>query len=167
MPYSGNHNKHEMVDYLTTKFRFDTPILDVGAGAGSWLDVLSPRFNNVTALEVHEPYIEQFCLRQRYQRVIVSDCRYYEFYHDYKVVIMGDVLEHLTAEDGVKLIERILPVVEEVIIVVPWTMEQGALDGVEWEVHRQTDITKEVMAQRYPGLKLFWECDRVGIYVKA
>ena len=82
---------------------------------------------------------------------------------------MGDVLEHLTREIGTVVIPRLCGLCDELFVVVPYRMEQGPLDGVEWETHLQTDLDREVMGARYPGLIMLTEIVRpptIGVYVK-
>ena len=43
---------------------------------------------------------------------------------------------------------------------------QGAIKDNIYEIHKQPDLTKENMLERYPDLKLLIGCDAYGYYIK-
>lgn len=174
MPHSYNDLRPSIKAYLEkTIWPRTTEFLDVGAGAGIYADTLRKTFPNIDAVEVWAPYIEQFELRKKYRHVICADVQELAtvFFAD-RVVIMGDVFEHLTVEDAQALLTRIQQAgAKRVIIVVPYMYEQGpdhpdvvAL-GNKYEVHHQPDLTHDVFMQRYPSMGLLTKNDRVGAYV--
>jgi hypothetical protein len=66
---------------------------------------------------------------------------------------MGDVLEHMTVEDGQKVVEYIYPRCKELLIAVPYLYVQDAMFGNEYQIHHQPDLTHEIFMQRYPGMQ--------------
>jgi hypothetical protein len=70
----------------------------------------------------------------------------------YDLVLMGDVLEHLSVSDAQELIGR-MSNVREVMIAVPFEYPQGPWGGVESERHIQDDLTHDIFMQRYPGFR--------------
>ena len=52
------------------------------------------------------------------------------------------------------------------IIAVPYLLKQDEVDGNIYEIHKQDDLTKKNMLERYPMLKLLHANDIYGYYVK-
>lgn len=121
-------------------------VLDVGAGQGTYLDIVksvSPDVVKVHAIEVWEPYIEQFNLRQRYDRVFRMDVReVVDFYYD--LVIFGDVLEHMTEAEAIDVWRRVSSQARWAIIAIPIVhYHQDAINDNPYEVHVEEDWSEE------------------------
>jgi hypothetical protein len=150
VPYSAAEGKTWATAHLVHHFRGREleaiRFLDIGCGAGLWLDVIKPSFPNSiwTGIEVWEPYVERFRLRERYDEIIVDDARDVHFPLT-DVVIWGDVLEHMSEDDAVTNYERSLFRTYELVIgSVPIIhYPQGAEEGNPYEVHVQEHITKD------------------------
>ena len=74
MPISSPEGK----DWTRSKIRDLAPesLLDVGAGAGTYAKLLADdRPARLTALEVFEPYVEKYALRELYDEVLLGDAR--------------------------------------------------------------------------------------------
>lgn len=136
-----------------------TSLLDVGAGQGKYRRLL-PEFTSFDAVEVWEPYVVDNRLRELYRDVHVVDvmklvdCEYDDWWSGYDVVVMGDVLEHLSYADGYQLLDHVSDLCDDVVVVVPYTYPQGPEDGNEHQRHLQDDLTPELMASEYPLLRL-------------
>ena len=52
------------------------------------------------------------------------------------------------------------------IVAVPYQYEQGEEYGNVYEIHKQDDLTPEIVKKRYPMLKLLYGNDEYGYYVK-
>lgn len=167
MPYSTPVLDDVCVDWIRKNFDPQTAIiLDVGAGAGKWRGIL-PEYT-MDAVEAFEGTINHFSLRELYQKVFHQDIMSEFCFDGYDLVIMGDVLEHLTVEDAQAILKKISC---RVLIKVPYMSPQGPINGNDFEIHRQPDLTTEVMAQRYPELTLIAEApifvtDTIAVYVK-
>ena len=113
-------------------------ILDIGAGAGMWVDALrhrAPEPQHWIAVEVWEPYIEKYALASKYDEIINTDVRFITL-PDIDLVIAGDVLEHIPEAEAVVLVERMKWHARHVLISVPVVhYEQGALEGNPHETH--------------------------------
>lgn len=138
----------------------ETPILDVGAGQGKYARLL-PEYPDIDAVEVWEPSVERYGLWDLYRVVwpfdvleLVSNQFWQNRPDRYRFAILGDVLEHLKAEEAEKTLRYLRRRCDEIIVVVPYLYPQGAEDGNEHQRHLQDDLTPEVMAVRYPDLKL-------------
>lgn len=147
--------------------RKDCRILDVGAGEGTYSDLLRDSVAIIDAIEVHEPYIEKFDLASKYNTVYIADCRDFDYSEKwYDVIIFGDVIEHLEIADAKRVLGLANDNCDVLIVVVPFDTPQGAVDGVEWEKHLQPDLNLTTMKQRYPEL-LLWITDlKIGVYLR-
>jgi hypothetical protein len=150
---------HRVREMITMKYPPDTRILDVGAGQGKYRVLLS-EYEYVYAVEVFEPYVEDNRLRDLYFNVFVEDIRDFVDNHGPSficdlVVVMGDVLEHLTRDDAREVLAKLRQHnAEEIIVVVPYEYPQGEEDGNVHQEHLQDDLTVELMAREYPELTL-------------
>jgi hypothetical protein len=130
-----------------------TKVVDVGAGAGAWLDFLKPSTGQArwVAVEVWGPYVQMFNLDQRYDELILSDARQAEL-PDADLYIFGDVLEHMPADDAVRLWDRVRHFADWLVINLPVIRyEQGAVMGNPHEVHVHHWDTPSVLAS-FPGI---------------
>ncbi len=150
---------HEILKYLRDNFDSNIKILDVGAGDGKWAHVLNPYFKNIDAVEVFSEYIRVHNLNEKYRTVYHTDIRNLNFDY-YDVVIFGDVWEHLKKEDCQLWWSKNKSKIGELIIVVPFQHDQEGIGQFDLGVpndagkHYQTDLTPEIMLQRYPMLRL-------------
>ena len=106
MPWSADENR----DFLLNQIHPDDRVLDVGAGAGIWADLLSQRGHhrkNVHAVEIFEPYITRFGLHGKYGHIYLGDFRELGIRADfYNVLILGDVLEHFVLDEALQVWEK-------------------------------------------------------------
>lgn len=133
-------------------------VLDVGAGKGKYR-LLLPEYGCVDAVEIWEPYVTGYSLRDVYRAVYERDIMEVaeEFSTagvKYDAVIMGDVLEHLTVNNAMRTLHYLKDVASEVLVIVPYNYEQGEEHGNPYQRHEQPDLTVENMHERYPELKL-------------
>jgi len=163
MPYSYGKFKYEVRDKIKSVFNPETEILDVGAGSGVYSDLLWDTHKNLDALEIFPNYIQMFELEKRYRSVIQADINHFNF-DGYELLIMGDILEHLTVEDAQKILSKIKSNNQGVMIAVPYLYEQGEEFGNIHETHLQPDLTPEVMLERYPELTLLYGDENYGYY---
>lgn len=152
-------------EYLQSNFDSNAKILDVGPYDGRWADRLRACFSNIDAVEAFEPYVEHFNLRPKYNNIFISDIMNFEFDY-YDVIIMGDILEHLTVEQSRELIDRIYNKCQQLIIIVPYEYPQDEYDNNEYQIHRQEDLTDEIFKQRYPEFDLMMNDELRGCYIK-
>jgi hypothetical protein len=138
----------------------ETALLDVGAGQGKYARLL-PEYRDIDAIEIWEPSVERYGLNKLYR--VVWACHVLELVSNpfwqvrperYRFAILGDVLEHLESGAATKTLRYLLRRCDELLVVVPYLYPQGAEDGNEHQRHLQDDLTPEVMAVRYPDLKL-------------
>lgn len=153
MPFSNPDFKKEIKEHFYNTFKYykNIRILDIGAGAGTYAHLLAPDYK-MDGVEIFEPYITQYNLRALYNNIYSVDIRDFNL-SNYDYFIMGDVLEHLSYEDSVKLLNRIKD--KKYMVAVPYLYPQGTCYGNVHETHLQPDLTEEIVVQRYNLKKLF------------
>jgi len=164
MPYSYDYFKLEVGRHLVKNLSPDTKILDAGAGSGKYGSMLRHWFNYIDALEIFEPYIEQFKLKEIYNTVHIGNIIDFDI-SMYDYIIMGDILEHLSVENAHDLLSKIHLLGKKCLVAIPYTMEQGEVNGNIYETHLQPDLTHEVFLFRYPMMKLLYRNFEYGYYI--
>lgn len=164
MPESYSYFKDQIRRWIYLNISKKFKILDVGPGCGTYA-LLLPDFDYIDCVEVFEPYVDRFYLKLLYRNVFISNIMDFKFdYYDF--IILGDVLEHLSKEDGIKLIDEICTKCKQLLVAVPYLYEQVEVEGNKYEIHLQSDLTQEIMSERYPQLKLLMCNEKYGYYIK-
>lgn len=165
MPYSAGEN----IDYVNDLIERIDPktAIDIGPGAGQYGKLLknSGKSISTTGVEIFEPYVGQFDLRSIYDTVVVSDAREYDNYSA-DLVIAADVLEHMTEDDMVELVQRIRSQAKWLLISVPIVhYPQGHSHGNAHEEHVQEDLNTEKIISLLGNPSEFNEYDVTGTYL--
>ena len=161
MPTSNNTFKDAIFNHIKFIAGFDNriKILDAGAGYGTYARGIPGL--KMDALEIYQPYIDEYNLTSLYDNVYCGSILDFD-YDGYDYIIMGDILEHIVKEDAIRLIKDISDKKIKLMVGIPYKMEQSSrfnfLDkewDVESEIHHQPDLTHRIMKSRYPSLELF------------
>lgn len=168
MPYSYHFGKPDVVEYITKNYSQSQNILDVGPGVGTYSDLLKPYGYHMDALEIYDGYVLAYDLKNKYKEVYVDSIVNFDS-SPYDLVILGDVLEHLTIEDAHSVLEKC----KNVIVAVPYNCPQSKVDFWDkgyhlvnpYEEHLQADLTPKIMLNRYPTLDLLWSNHLYGYYI--
>ena len=163
-------NPKERIDdivsgYIQNNFDSNAKILDVGPYDGRWSDRLRKQFHHIDAVEAFEPYVDRFGLKEKYGNIFISDVLEFEFDY-YDVIIMGDIIEHLTVEQSSALINRIKDKCRQLIIIAPYEYPQDEYDENKYQVHKQEDLTDKIFKERYPDFDLMINDELRGCYIK-
>lgn len=159
-------------DMIRSHFPPESRVLDVGAGQGKYRIVLDD-YPNVDGVEIHEATATREQLSEIYRQLVIDDAcsalrglmsNYTQFCYQrdddelpekpYDVVIFGDVLEHMNVADAQCAVTDALIVASDIFVIVPYLYPQEPHDDNEYQRHLQDDLTPEVMASRYPDLRL-------------
>ncbi len=162
---SYGYFKKEIKEYLTSKFDKDARVLDVGAGSGTYCNLLRDYFNWIDGVEVFKPNIIDNKLEEKYNNIYNEDIRNF-LYDFYDIIIFGDVIEHLEIEEADRVLRYALDRSNEIIVAVPYTYKQGPAYGNKYEEHKQDDLTPENVLERYPYLELLYGNKAYGYYIK-
>ena len=141
MPYSFSTFDEYIYNFILS---FEPEyVLDVGPGIGKIgsMAAKAARVHNFSctlhAYEIFEKYIKQFELKWIYDKIynesIMEIMKRKEV--SYELVVFGDSLEHLKKEDGLRLIEFLLPKCSYIIIKTPDNYPQGELFDNPYEAH--------------------------------
>lgn len=115
MAFSAHEGKQFFKDWL---IHFAQPLgyhqfLDIGAGAGWYGKLIREVYSkgaSIIAVELFEPYIKRHELHSIYDVVVLDDARKFfpKSQQDSKwdIIIMGDVLEHLTKQEAIALVKE-------------------------------------------------------------
>lgn len=124
-------------------------ILDVGCGFGRWgflgrevLEVWNLRYNKkdwkikIDAVEIFKDFITPVH-RYLYDEIIIGDIRKVaKDLKEYDLIIMSDIIEHLTKEDGLKIVDELLEKCKWMIIQTPLGFrKQPEVFGNKYEEH--------------------------------
>lgn len=143
-------------------------VLDIGAGEGTYARLLRPALplTRFTAVEVWEPYLTAYALCELYDTVIVADARHLALPRA-DVVILGDVLEHMTHVEAFALWQAARDVAALAVFASIPIIEapQGAVNGNTHETH--VDTWTHPLGLTLPGLTDSWAGHTIGCYRAA
>lgn len=166
MPHSTPIFKNETVNFIKSSCDLNASILDIGAGAGTYSDLLKQSFPSMDCVEVFEPYIEMFNLKGKYNNVYIENALEFDFKH-YDLILLGDVLEHISKQDAINLIKKLYSKCNELIIAVPFNSAQGVHFNNDYEIHLQSDLSHDVFMDRFPDMRPLCLRYDYGVYVKS
>jgi 2-polyprenyl-3-methyl-5-hydroxy-6-metoxy-1,4-benzoquinol methylase len=156
MPFSDEANREFVKQFVADNGI--RSVLDIGAGSGTYSDLLRDQLQYIDGIEIWEPYVREFDLPSKYNLFAVADARdkFRDFYmydlnvKPYDLVIFGDVMEHMSEEDAVEmwtLANRVgnWKMISSPIIHYP----QGAEHGNPYEAHVQDNLTAEKIRELF------------------
>lgn len=125
MSYSLKSGKAETLAWFQANEAAIKTVVDIGPGSGTYVKLIREDAKCCVdatwiGVEIWKPYIEEFKLEERYTQILNQDVRTIDWEKlKPNVVIAGDVLEHMTKEDAVALVDRILAVANMLIVSIP------------------------------------------------
>lgn len=167
MPTSDKEGK--LISRLLIEDADPAVIWDVGPGEGTYYDLM--KWSTIDAfwvgVEIWEPYIKQYDLRSKYVEVINDDVRNVRFADDAwadKLIIFGDVLEHMPEDDARQLILRAKKHFRWILVSLPIVhAPQGEVNGNPYEAHlkhwtfeEMHEVMGKCMAFKGSTLGVFW-----------
>jgi predicted TPR repeat methyltransferase len=168
MGYSAPHGKSETLTWVTNNLESIDTILDIGPGLGTYYNLLSSlKQFNWSAVEAWEPYIIQFDLSRKYNTVYNQDIRKFDWDNKfYDLIIAGDILEHMTKEEAITVVDHCLNNGKTLIISIPIRhMEQDDLNGNPFEVHVKPDWTHQEVLETWGNhISNFYTSKWIGVY---
>lgn len=154
---SNRSGKLQIVDWFKENQSSINSILDIGAGRGTYIKLIKEDnklcINSTwVAIEAWTPYIQNFKLKEKYDRVINQDVRTLDWsqFKKLDVTIAGDVLEHMSKSDAVALVNNILNNSNFLIISIPIVhFPQDEIEGNPFEVHVKDDWSHEEILETW------------------
>ena len=141
-------------------------VLDIGPGVGTYAKLLAgPNVSRLTGIEIWEPYVHTYRLRQYYDEIIVGDARALDF-PDADVVTLGDVAEHMSEPDALALWDKSAAAARKAVYLsIPIVhYEQDSIEGNPHEHHVVADWNHERVLAAFPGIGAWWLGSEVGVY---
>lgn len=134
-----------------------TTILDVGTGSGLLADYLSQSDANyyLDGIEIWEPYVEMFGLRDKYRKLYIMDAREFNKWDWYTLVVFGDILEHMPVEDAVTMWEAASEARYRMLSIPTVHYPQGEEHGNHYEVHVTDNWTHEEVMDTFKGIQSY------------
>ena len=167
MPSSNPDGKELSMHWIETKVKPQT-VLDVGAGEGTYSLLFRkhgfvPRLLN--AIEVWQPYIKEYQLLNKYKNVFNVDVREWEDW-DYDLVILGDILEHMTKDEALDLWSKISKQARYAIISIPIIdFPQGHEHDNPYEEHIKDDWTTQEVLDSFSNIVDHCSYPVVGVFL--
>lgn len=143
----------EIVEYLKENYTSDIKILDVGSGDGKWAFALSEHFKNIDGIEAQVNYINSSNLQEIYSKMYHDNIVNFDFDY-YDVVIMGDVLHHISKNECTTFLDKVKDKVGEIIITVPFGLKSNEKEDNIHEQIKQENLSPKIMMERYPMFEL-------------
>ncbi|GAB3249196.1 hypothetical protein GCM10027456_21760 [Kineosporia babensis] len=167
MPMSSAEGKSWIRDRVA-ELAADRPVsvLDIGPGVGTYAKLLRELpIERITGIEIYEPYVHTYRLRDHYDEIVLGDARKLEF-PDADVVILGDVAEHMSEPEALALWDKSRKAAARAVYLsIPVVhYPQGALEGNPHEVHVVDDWDHERVLATFPGIGNSWTGSEVGVY---
>jgi hypothetical protein len=148
-------------------------VLDIGAGSGTYKKMFAKNklFEDSlwTAIEAWQPYIDDFRLVDLYNNVINNDVMKVDLSSlgTFDITFMGDVLEHLSKQDAVELVDRVMSVSKNAVISIPivhWP--QSERHGNPYEVHVKDDWSDSEVTETFSKyIKHSHAGEQIGVYL--
>jgi hypothetical protein len=167
MPMSSAEGKSwikERVGLLASTGSLD--VIDVGPGVGTYAKLLAgPDVRRIVGLEVWEPYVRTYRLRDYYDEIILGDVREVPIPAT-DVVILGDVAEHMAVGDAQEVWRRCAEAARRAVYLsIPIVhYPQEPIEDNPYEVHVEEDWSHEKVLAQFDGIGAFWVGREVGVY---
>jgi hypothetical protein len=167
MPGSAIQGKAESKQWLYSKPDIKT-ILDVGAGSATYPHLLGLDRFEYYAIEIWEPYIEMFGLKEIYKEIVIGDVRLCRWPKT-DCIIFGDIIEHLPKQDGLNVLQRANKEYPHMILSIPVTKEGLPTPGA---IHYGNPNEAHISGWTYSELKnmFSWEnsleSKGLGVFMK-
>jgi len=176
MPYSLTTGKPETGDWFLQNNDNITRVLDIGAGSGTYPKLIKDEYNTCKSaewvgVEAWDTYITEFQLTELYDTVINMDARLIDWdsLGRFDVAIAGDVLEHMSKEEAVVLVDNLLNISKTLIISIPIVyMPQDEYEGNPFEIHVKPDWSHTEVIETWGDNITKWfvksKASKVGVY---
>jgi len=173
MGASSHEGKGKIVEWVRSLNDIDS-VLDIGAGKGTYLKLLKHKANvlplaKFICIEAWLPYIDQFKLISKYDVVINDDARKvnYKSLNGIGLTIAGDVLEHMTKEESIIIVDNISKISKFMIISIPVIhYPQEAINDNPFEEHIKDDWSHEEVMETWCNFIIDSEVGKeIGVYL--
>jgi hypothetical protein len=173
MPSSNKEGKSVIREWITEFGPNVKTVIDLGVGSGTYHRLFTRKSSILReakwiGIEVWKPYIDEYDLLNRYDTIINEDIRTVDFKKlgTIDLVFAGDVLEHITKEEAIKIVNELFTVSKKIIISIPIVhYPQGEEEGNPFEIHVKDDWSHEEMIATFPQITRSWTGNIIGVYL--
>lgn len=169
MPTSDRDNKLWALDQI--RRLNPSSIVDIGPGEGTYSDLARRHTRKARwmAIEAWAPYVNEYGLFGKYDHVVISDIRHCDLNSVWiapDLVIIGDVLEHMTRDEARTVLDRLTAWADHVLVCVPLVhCDQDAVGGNWFEIHREHWSAEQMRDALADGLVASCEGDVLGYFL--
>lgn len=144
-------------------------VIDIGPGEGTYAKLMRPHLQaHWIGIEAWGPYIADYQLNRFYDAVHVADARLVDwswFAAHADLVILGDILEHMTTLHARVLLERLKGFASNLLVSIPVLhLDQGAVNGNPFERHLDQWTYEAMLDELQPGVVDTWRGDVLAYY---
>lgn len=172
MPSSSKEGKDVIRNWLLEFNDTVSKVVDLGPGQGTYHKFYARKAHILNhaywiGIEAWEPYVEEFGLRDIYNVVYVKDVRFFDFSKiaDIDLVFAGDILEHMSKEESIKVVSEVLKYSKKLIISIPIIHFPQDSEVNPYEVHVKDDWTHEEVLDTFPNIKKHHRGNVIGVYL--
>lgn len=173
MPSSNKEGKAIIKDWIGEFSSDVNTVVDLGVGEGQYHWRFCRKSSILKhakwiGIEVWKPYIELYNLKNVYDHIEQEDIRLvdYQKFGNIDLVFAGDVLEHMTKEDAVQLMTKLLANSKRIIISIPIVhYPQDEVNGNPFERHVKDDWSHQEMIDTFPQITKHWQGKVIGVYL--
>jgi glycosyltransferase involved in cell wall biosynthesis len=171
MPFSSSSGKKYIADFVrnlpdTIKRK---PVLDIGVGSGTYSNLFKGILTGPwTGVEAFQPYVDKYALKEKYDFLQIADVRDIDLFRDFGVCFLGDILEHMSAEDARDVLNKATATSDFVIVSIPiGYYPQDAYEGNDYEIHVTDNWSVDSVIREF-GKPRFRCVDReIGVFIYA
>lgn len=171
MPRSSPEGKAQIKEWVENVQISYSKIIDVATGQGTYKNLFGdmPNLKNCQwhGIEIWPRWIKKFALKEKYDVLFEHDVRTFDYsnYGPYDIAFVGDVLEHMTKDEAISLVNILKENVNHIFISIPIVyMPQGADGGNPYEVHVKPDWSHEEVLETFTGINKSWSGKKIGVY---
>ena len=172
MPSSSKEGKDIIRNWLLEFNDTVSKVIDLGPGRGTYHKFYARKAHILNhaywiGVEAWEPYLEEFGLRDIYNEVYVEDVRHFDFSKigNVDLVFAGDILEHMTKEESIKVVLEVLKFSKKLIISIPITHFPQNSEVNPYEIHVKDDWNHEEVLATFPHIKKHHKGNVIGVYL--
>lgn len=173
MPSSSNRGKIYTLNQIKKIIKLIevNTVLDIGVGEGTYINKYKHLLSNSvwTGIEVWKKYIEKYNLTNKYDTIINKDIRTIDFSKlgQQDITFAGDVLEHMTKEESIKVVDDILNISKCLIVSIPVVhMPQDEYEGNPYEKHVKDDWSDKKFKDTFKDYIINSTVDEeIGVYI--
>lgn len=171
MPRSSKEGKDQIREWVNDIIPIHKKIIDIATGQGTYCDLFKNNENlrdcSWYGIEIWPRWIKKFDLTKKYDVFFEDDVRKFNYknHGPFDIAFVGDVLEHMTKEEALNLVDILKQNVSHIFISIPIVyMPQGADGGNPYEEHIKPDWSHEEVLESFAGIKKSWAGKKIGVY---